>query len=44
MLMYERYQALRTINIHVPGEPGNEANIKDGGKGLIARGHTQVFK
>ena len=26
MLMYKRYQALRAIHIHVPGEPGNEAN------------------
>jgi len=25
MLTYERYQALRAINIRVPGEPGNEA-------------------
>jgi len=27
MLTYERYQALRAIHIHVPGEPGNEASI-----------------
>ena len=27
MLTYERYQALRAINIHVPGEPGNEASL-----------------
>ena len=27
MLMYERYQALRTIYIRVPGEPGNEAIV-----------------
>jgi len=27
MLTYERYQALRVINIRVPGEPGNEAKI-----------------
>ena len=26
MLTYERYQALRAINIRVPGEPGNEVN------------------
>ena len=25
MLTYKRYQALRAIHIHVPGEPGNEA-------------------
>ena len=25
MLTYKRYQALRTINIRVPGEPRNEA-------------------
>ena len=24
MLTYERYQALRAINIHVPGEPGKD--------------------
>jgi len=27
MLTYERYQALRAINIRVPGEPGNEATL-----------------
>ena len=27
MVTYERYQALHTIHIHVPGEPGNEANM-----------------
>ena len=27
MLTYERYQALRAINIRVPGEPGNEASV-----------------
>ena len=29
MLTYERYQALRAINIRVPGEPGNEAKPGD---------------
>ena len=28
MLTYERYQALHTIHIRVPGEPGNEAMAK----------------
>ena len=28
MLTYERYQALRAINIRVPGEPGNEASLQ----------------
>ena len=28
MLTYERYQALRAINIRVPGEPGNEASMQ----------------
>ena len=27
MLTYEKYPALRAIQIHVPEEPGNEASI-----------------
>ena len=34
MLTYERYQALRAINIRVPGEPGNEANRNGGSQQL----------
>ena len=40
MLTYERYQALRAINIRVPGEPGNEATFLDLVSGRSSNWHS----